>query len=315
MDLKTLLIAVSAGLASILVLAAAQSAGLAGMPLMLLAPLPIYIAALAWGTMAAVGSSILAIVIAATAISPGMAVLVGFAFTIPASLIGHQANLAQEDADGNMEWYPVASMLFNLTLFLAVGIVMVGYVAGYNIEALTPPFTEAFREIFKTNPPPVPMTDAELANFVTRTLHLMPFVATSVWVIVHVVNIHFAGMICRASGKLPRPKDDLAASVGMPIAGLFVMLASLAGAVLLSGPVQMVASVFAGAFVTSFSLVGLAGVHLRSRNNPLSFVFLMMSYAIIIFFYVPLFLFAIGGVLRTLNTNQITPPPAGPKQS
>lgn len=311
MDLKTLLIAGAAGIACVMVIAASQSAGVAGIPLLLLAPLSIYVAALAWGTLAAILSCVVAIVVAFVAVSPGMAAFVACAFAIPAAVIGHQANLAQQTEDGQVEWFPLSQLLFNLTLALAFGIVIVGYVAGYNIETLTPPFMEAFKEMFKVNPPPVPLNDEELQQLVERTLNLMPFIATSVWVIVHVVNLHLSAKICRASGKLPRPKDDLAQDASMPSVALAIMIAALVGAVMLSGPAQMVAGVFAGAFVTAFALVGLASIHLRARNNAAGFVFLMLTYALILFFYFPLFLYAIGGVIRTLNPNTNTPPSAG----
>ncbi len=311
MNLKTYLIPAVAGIACVLVIAASQRAGVAGIPLLLLAPLPIYVAALGWGTQGAILACVVASVTAFVAVSPGLAALVAFAFAVPAAFIGHQANLAQQTDDGQIEWFPLSQLLFNLALALSIGIVLVGLVAGYNIETLTPPFTDAFREMFKVNPPPVPLSDEELTQLVQRTLNLMPFIATSVWVIVHVVNLHLSAKICRASGRLPRPKDDIGESAAMPSIGLAIMLAALVGAVMLSGAAQMIAGVFAGAFITAFALVGLASIHVRARNSAAGFVFLMLTYALILFFYFPLFLYAIGGVIRTLNPNTNTPPNAG----
>ena len=116
MDFKTLSIAVAAGVASVLAVYSALFAGAAAIPLLALAALPIYISALAWGTFAGAAASVTAIVASALIISPQAAIIIGLGLTIPASIIGHQANLAQEDENGNLEWYPLSQILFNFAL-------------------------------------------------------------------------------------------------------------------------------------------------------------------------------------------------------
>ena len=307
-DKSPLLIGCVAGIACVLMIASAQSAGLAGMPLTLFAPLTIYVAALGWGTQAAIVSSMVAILVAGVAISPGMAIYAGLAFSIPASLAGYQANLAQKSADGTMEWFPLSQIFFNLTLAASAGLVAVGVAVGFDVEALTPPLTELVTEMFKTSPSPMLIGEADLKVFVQKTLASMPFVLGSIWVIVHVLNMHIASRICRAIDKLPRPKDDLPATANLIPAAALVMLLALVGTLLLSGGMQHVAGVFAGAFVTAFSLVGLAALHLYSRKASAGVILKMASYVLIVVFFFPLFVFAISGISRTLNNKQSNPP-------
>ncbi|MGI9352687.1 MAG: hypothetical protein ACR2O3_14070, partial [Rhizobiaceae bacterium] len=256
-------------------------------------------------------ASIAAIVIAAAAISPEAAIIVGLAITIPASIIGHQANLAQETNDGSMEWYPLSRLLFNLALILSIAIVAVGYVMDYSSYAKLPELSEGIKEFLAQNPPPTPLTDEELAMVTESVFRLLPFMFSGIWLIVHIVNLQFAAIICRSSGILPRPKDDIPTTAGMPRIGLAVLAGSLAAVTVLDGSLQSIASVFAGTFLMAFAMVGLAATHNNARRNPASFVFLIITYVIIIFFFAPLFLFAIGGVMRTISNSQNSPPSGG----
>ena len=315
MNTKAFGIAIAAGFASVLAVYSAMQAGVAAFPLLVLGALPVYIASLAWGTHAGVTASITAIVLAAGIISPEAAIIVGLALTIPASIIGHQANLAQETENGDMEWYPLSRLLFNLALVLSIAIVAVGYVMDYSSYEKLPELSEGIKEFLAQNPPPTPLTDEELAMVTQSVFQLLPFMFSGIWLIVHIVNLQFAALICRSSGALPRPKDDIPATAGMPRAGLAVLAGSLAATVFLDGSLQSVASVFAGTFMMAFAMVGLAATHLNARKNPASFVFLIITYVIIIFFFAPLFLFAIGGVLRTFSNTRNSPPAGGQNQT
>jgi len=314
-DLKTLLISFAAGFASVMCIYASFVSGYAGVPVLILAPLPIYVAALAWGTHAGVAASVSAIMVAATLLSPQVAIVVGLAITIPASILGHQANLAQENEQGGVEWYPLPQLLFNLCLVLAIAIVAVGYTIDYQslIGVLKP--EEFVNSLLEQFPPSQPLTDQELAQLtqtITSSLGLLPFIFASLWLIVHVVNLQFGAMICRVSNLLPRPKDDVPIMAIMPKAGLIILGIALAMAILLaSGGFKSAASVFAGVFLTGFALSGLAAAHLRARSNPANLIFLVIGYILILLFTLPLYFFAIGGIVRTLSNSNQTPPQAG----
>ncbi|MEM9330258.1 MAG: hypothetical protein AAGA53_02965 [Pseudomonadota bacterium] len=315
MDVKILGIAGAAGIASVLAVYSALHAGAAGFPLFILGALPIYIAALGWGTHAGVAASIIAIIVAATLISPQAGVAVGLSLTIPASIIGHQANLAQETEDGKMEWYPLSQLLFNLAVVLSIALVALGYVMDYASYSDSPEISATVSEFLRQNPPPTPLSDEEVAQLTQSVFRLLPFMFAGMWLIVHITNLQLAALICRGSGKLPRPKDDIPASANMPNSGLFVLVASMVALLVLDGSLQSAAAVVCGTFLMAYAMVGLAGTHFQARSNPTSFFFLILSYIIIIIFFAPLFLFAIGGVIRGLSKSKNTPPPAGQNHS
>lgn len=313
MSPKAILIIVAAGLASMLCVMAALNAGAGASPIMLLAAFPIYVATLSQGPAVGLGSSIFAILIAATMINPQAAVGMGIAFTIPASIIGHQANLAQE-TNGQMEWFPLSRLFFNLCVILSIGLIVLGYISGYNPEKLSPLLNEAMTEALKANPTPQPLTEEETRALTKSVFSILPFIFAGIWLIIHVLNLHLAAMVCRASNMMPRPKDDIALQAGLPKVALTIMIVCLVLSFIVGGILKFFMLITAGIFLMAFSLLGLASFHLRARKNPAGFALVLASYAAIFFLYPVLYLFSISGIFRTFNqtNNQTnTPPNAG----
>lgn len=308
MNLKTVLIAFIAGLASALCLAASTGVGLSASPLLLVAAFPIYVATLSQGPAVGVGSSILAIVIAATLINVNAGVALGLAFTIPASIVGNQVNLAQDD-EGTVEWYPLSRLFFNLCALIAFGLVVLGYLSGYNPQELSPVLSNAVKQALEANPPAQALSDAEVEQLVKSVFNILPFFFAGIWLIVHIISLYFAAMVCRASNMMPRPKDDIAMTIGLPKMALLIMLGSLVISFALSGIFKLLLLVVAGVFVMAFSLIGLANLHMRARNTTSGMVMVIASYASIFFFYPVLYLFSISGVLRVFNQPNINKNP------
>lgn len=313
MDYKRIGIGLLAGLACTLMIAAAGNSGPGGLPLLILAPFPIYAAAFAWGTNTAIVSSLAAIFFTGLALSPVGAVVTGLAFTLPASLIGHQANLGQPDQDGNMEWYPLSILFFNLSLVLSVGFAALLVYNGYEEikQQALPLVSQAIDEVVKNNEIFQQVSPAELDAMKDTTFDWMPFWVSGLWMIIHVINATLAAFICRASGMMPRPKDDIPADIRLPIAALGILIASVIVTWVSEGAAQYYAGPFLGIFLTAFSLVGLAMLHFRARTNPFGFILLIVSYLMIFFIYIPLFVFSGGGIARTLRQTRNTPPAAG----
>jgi hypothetical protein len=307
---KAILIIIAAGLASALCVMAALNAGAGASPVMLLAAFPIYVAALSQGTTVGVGSSIFAILMAAMLINPQVAVGLGIAFTIPASLIGHQANLAQE-TNGEMEWYPLSRLFFNLCLLLSFGLIVLGYISGYNPEKLSPLLNDAMTEALKANPTPQPLTEEETRALTQSVFTILPFFFAGIWLVIHVLTLHLAAMVCRASNMMPRPKDDIALNAGLPKIALAIMIGCLVLSFVFGGILKFFMLITAGIFFMAFSLLGLANLHLRARKNPAGFALVLASYGAIFFLYPVLYLFSISGIIRTFNqpNNQTNIPP------
>lgn len=309
MDIRTLSISLAAGLASGLAVYAALLSGGPAVPLIFLSALPIYIAALAWGTHSGVVASISAIVATAVLISPQVAIAMGLTMTIPASIIGHQANLAQADEAGNVEWYPLPLLLFNLSLILSVALIVVGYLLDYAAAEKLPELSLVLKDYFRQYPPPRPMSDEEITEISMSLYQMLPLVFPGLWLIVHTVNLQIGAIICRFSGIMPRPKDNIPATANLPKAALVVLAVSIALSFVLSGGLQYMAMVFAGVFIVAFGLVGLARAHVFAKGTPVGFVFIVVTYVFLMFFYPAILIFTIGGIARCIS-NSPTPPPS-----
>ncbi len=313
MSPKAILISIAAGLASALCVMASYGVGAGASPLILLAAFPIYVATLSQGTAVGVGSSILAIMVAATAISPQAGIFLGAVFTIPASIIGNQANLAQDD-NGEMEWFPLPRLFFNLCIVVSLGLGLIIFLSGYDTEILAAGMLATIQTALEANPRPQPINADELKQFIEFTVSILPFILSGIILIVHILSIHLAASVCRASNMMPRPKDDIALTTNLPKLAIMLMLISLVLSMMLSGLPQAIIMLFAGTFIMAFSLIGLASLHLKLRNNPAGSVFLIILYVIIFITYPLFYLLSISGIFKSFNqsTNQTnTPPNAG----
>ena len=312
MDMKTLITGTIAGLASTLMIIFGSRLGTAGMPLVIAGALPVYVAALSWGTVAGMAASIITIIVVSTLGSPQVAIMVGLIFTIPASVAGHQANLGQESEDGVMQWYPLSKILFNLSIMLSLALLAAGFISGISGEKLLAAINEMARQIAHSNPQGSQFTDTQLAELAETTYRLLPFVFAGVWLVTHVLNLHVGAIISRAIGLMPRPAENIAETITLPKVIIPIMIVALLMSVVMSGGIQQIAGVIAGISLMALALVGLASLHVRARKMPGGIGLLVFTYLMIVLFYFPLFLFAVVGIFRVanfqFNSSPNTPP-------
>ncbi len=300
---KTLLISALAGIAAAVMVVYASRLGGIGVPLMLAASIPVYAVTFSFGTFSGMSASVVAILVTASLANLPMAIVAGLLHTIPASMIGHQANLGQPDGKGGMVWYPLSRLFFNLSIALALGIIAIGFVTGYSAENAMPVMKEALAEVLRLNPQQPQLSDTELDELANRMFRLLAFFFSGMWLAVHVLNAHLAAQLSRSFGAMPRPKDDIPATTSLPKISLAIFMVTLVLTVILDGPLQHIAAVFSGMFMMALALAGLAAFHMKLRGNSAAFVVLFATYALIVLFYFPLLLFAIGGIRRIFSNN------------
>lgn len=308
---KIIAVSIIAGLAASFCMVAAQSLGVLGALLLLLASMPIYFAAVSYGTHAGIASSIITIVITGSIASPTTAIVAGLIFTIPASIIGHQANLAQPREDGTMEWYPLPKLFFNLCIWLIIGCLAAGFIGGNASDASGGELRMALVEALKQNPQLAQMSAQEVSAFVDYFLKIIPFIFPAMWLVIHIANYHIATSISRSMKLMPRPKDDFSASANLPRMMIAIGVGSLVICVMASGSIQAIASIIAGVSMMALSLVGLAEMRVKARNDTFLFILLILSYIAILLFLFPIFIFAVGGIIKAYNSNQQTTPASG----
>ncbi|MEM7290412.1 MAG: hypothetical protein AAF412_08625, partial [Pseudomonadota bacterium] len=233
--------------------------------------------------------------------------------SIPASLIGHQANLAQTAEDGTMEWYPISMLFFNLCLILSIGFCVALVYFGYQEAkaATLPVLSEILEQVITQNQLLSDLDETEIERLKTSTFDFMPFWISGIWLMIHAINIYLAGFVSRASNLMPRPRDDIPASLALPVAAVGVLAIAIVVGWATSSELQYYTGPFLGIFLTGFSLVGLAMLHERARSSGTHLILLLLSYALIFLVYLPLFVFAGAGILRSFKRSKNTPASPG----
>ena len=269
------------------------------------ASLPIYVAALGWGTRAGLVATVSMAMLGSATGGIGNGLIIAFLVAAPAALAGHQANLAQpseKDSD-TMVWFPLSRILFWISLLVAAAILAFGLMLDFDPTVLGPKFGEQLMASLSAGPDAPKITQDELNNIVTANIRLLPFALPSIWVAIHMLNFLLGMRIARRFGVLARPREDFAANLNMPLMSLGLLVISLVGMGLLPSPIHFGFEVIAGALVMAFSLVGLANMHKNTRGWAGRKFMLIITYGVIVPMLFPIYLFSISGIVKAAKTS------------
>ncbi len=294
--MQTVLVGIAAGFAAALMFVAPIGGTVLAFPLFLLTGLPIGLAGLGWGV-AASGVAVFAgtiVILAALSVIGAASFLLLFAG--PVFWITRLALMSRpvdsDKPDGDREWYPLGRMLLHLAGAVAIGVVLVGVLIGFDPQSLTGEVAAALAKWFASaETGAAPPTAADLEPFVRFNIAVMPFTVAAVLVFVQVFDLWLATMVARASGRLTRPRDRLW-SVALPNQAL----AALGAAVVLAflpGATGEIARVAAGALAGAAALTGLAVLHAVTFGMNGRAALLVVVYALLVLSGLPLLLFVI----------------------
>ena len=295
-NLTPFLIGAAAGVAAALLSVGSVVQTVLSFLLFVLSPLPLMLAGLGWGPVA--GGTAAAVCILAIYAFAGepQAAIIALTTVIPATLAAFYGGMARLENGRPVEWYPLGSILFALTVAVAAGFVLSGVyidfpkLSGELSVELVKRIAEADAEFAKD-----PIATMSLANTVIKAI---PFLQPSSWLLVMVANFWLALLVSRRSGLFKRPKDDWPTSLRMPSRALPIFAVTMA-ATFLSGGWQMVAWCVAGAFATAFILTGFATLHRVSRGQPWRGAALWVAYATSLTIGLPAILFLFAGLYDT----------------
>ena len=291
---QVIFIGVAAGLAAALLFLAPIGGSEFAFPLFALAGLPIAIAGLGWGYLAAAvaavaGGGLILVVIPSTFSFLVFMVLFGAPITWLTRLIG-----LWREGEGGRQWYPLGRILLHASLAVAGAVAVVGVLTGYQAEGLIRAATSALVEFFAASPSSEPPPTAEeIAPFVTAYVALMPAMVGLLMVAIVVLDLWVAALVVRASSRLERPRDSLSSVV--PPNEILIGAAAAIVLAFLPGAFGQVAQVFAGAFVCALFLVGLAVLHATTVGMGGRPAILFATYAVTFFSGLPIVLFALLG--------------------
>lgn len=278
------LIGAGAGLISAALFASAATAtALAGI-LFYLAPLPICLASLGWGSIAGLIAALTGGIVVAAVLGPAAGVIFAGVIGVPLAVLCYLALLSRQPATGQngaphaIEWYPVGRLVGWAALIagLLAGamIFFLGYdAASYQDAIKTLLQHSALKELDKDGTLFNEETIGGLSSVLARAL---PAASAIVWQGLALFNLWLAGVIVEASGRSLRPWPRLDA-LELPNTVLLGFTAALVAS-FIPGLVGLVATGFAGAFLFAFVLQGLAVLHAYTRGMPFRSLLLASIY-------------------------------------
>lgn len=265
------LIALIAGAASALMFASISSGVLISLVLYFLAPLPLMVAAMVWGSLsAALGGTAAAIGLGSLL---GFSDAVGFTATValPSCWLGHLALLGRTIGDHAIgppetEWYPLGRILLwiaGLAILIVMGLLLT---LGADADSIN----QAMRsELLQVMAQIDPAATSELPAVIDAIIVLGTITAAMMMVITLTLNLWLAAKVATASGLLRRPWQDLK-TVTLPtatLAGLCVAIAFCFS----GGVAGILARIVTAALMMSYGLTGLAVLHtltLTLKSRP-----------------------------------------------
>jgi hypothetical protein len=294
---QTILVSIAAGAASALMLTSIATGAATALLLFYLSPLPLMIAALGWGSAAALIGAALAGMAAGLIFGLPHAVGYLIAVGLPAWWLGHLALLARapaaNDEPAALEWYPLGRIVL-WSAFCAAVISFAGLlVLGTDEAAIRTALRHGLTRI--VGAPPAGSEGAAMIDLLIATA---PAAAAVVAMATLAGNLWLAARIAKGTNRLRRPWPDLT-EISYPI----VVLAVLAASAVISmtgGMLAMLAQSATAVLILAYALGGLALLHMASAGFTGRRFMLGTVYAATLVFGWPALILALGGIADAL---------------
>jgi len=297
------LIAIAAGCASALMFASIVSGALISLLLFYLAPLPLMVAALGWGPLAATIGGIAA----ATGLGAifGLPYCIAFVVTValPAWWLGHLALLGRPIDNGipssngaapvapDLEWYPVGRILLWISGFAVLTTMAAMLTLGTDAAAITGALRRGLLRIIG---PRDAASTGETEQWVDALVTIAPAAAAIVAMMTLTLNLWLAAKITATSGRLHRPWPDLK-SAALPPMTLAALCAAIAFC-FTGGLLSILAQIVTAALMMAYALIGFAVLHTLTLALKSRVLWLGCTYAIVVVFGWPILAIVVLGL-------------------
>lgn len=277
-----ILIAVAAGLAAATMFSSIVSGALASLLLFYLAPLPLMVAALGWGSTAALIGGLLA--------AAGLAAVFSFTYmaafvltvALPAWWLGHLALLARPVSNDPqlaniapaLDWYPVGRVLIWAAAFASITTFSALLTLGSDDVSIHAGLRRGLEVVMGNRVGDSPQGDRE--RVLDILVAIAPGAATLIAIVTLTFNLWLAAKITATSRRLRRPWPDLRTTT-LPKTAMAALAATLA-LCFAGGIVAIAAQVVTSALMMLYAMTGFATLHtliqtLASRNFILGSVY------------------------------------------
>ena len=275
-------IALAAGAASATMFASIISGALISLLLVYLAPLPLMLAAIAWGPLCAAigGIGAAAALGAILGLSHGLAYAVSVA--VPAWWLGHLALLGRPVAGGTadeLEWYPVGRILLWIAGFAALTTFAALLTLGTDAAAITATLRRFLLRVLARGET---IGSGELEQWLDWVVVMAFAGAAIVSTAMLSLNLWLAAKIAATSGRLRRPWPDLRGTALPPITP--VVLCAAIALCFSGGLVAILAQIVTAALMMAYAFTGFAVLHTLTMQLKGRVFWLCSAYAIVLAF-------------------------------
>ncbi|NDA47690.1 MAG: hypothetical protein EBY21_10570 [Alphaproteobacteria bacterium] len=298
---RTLLIAMGAGLAAALLFVVPMQGSAMAMAMTFLAGLPLMIAGLGFGQVAALVAGVTGALSIALFLDPLFSLSFAFSLALPAYWLCRLGSLCREDEAGQIHWYPISKLLVSIVYLsiltsLLVMLVLILRAGSYDsfVADSTARLIPALESVWDQARMPGSFKTEDLARLIILAL---PLVMSGWTVITLGMNLWLAGRIVQISQLLQRPWEELPESLSLPASLSALATFSFLG-LMIDGPIRVLSSAALAAIVTAYALVGMAIIHALTRGMSGRSTLLTLLYVIVLILMPwPLILPATFGVI------------------
>ena len=310
LDKTSLLTGALAGVTVVLLLLGASTQSiLVGVLLVASAILPVLIAGLGWGNVAAMAAVLVAGLGLALISTPLDALSTVALMLAPAAWLSHVANLARPASElggpeDTLAWYPLSDILIQIVVLVIVAVLINGAISGYNYD-LTSLMVDQVVVAMKTQDPLYDLSSAAIDRMKSAVYIGSPMFFGAIWVMILFAGYYVANRIVQLSGKNLRPREDMPSTLRMHRYSIFAFLGGLV-LVFMGGNFAMIGALICGTFGAGFVLAGFAVFHFRTRGKSWRLPVLWLGYLSVTFVF-PAFFFLLSGLMDTRRAIALSP--------
>lgn len=285
-----ILIALAAGLASATMFASIVSGALISLVLFYLAPLPLMVAALGWGSATALVGGVIAAL--GLGLVFGIPYMAAFALTIalPAWWLGHLTLLARPVSSDPqlanlapaLDWYPTGRLLAWTALFATLTTISALLTLGTDAETINAALRSGLSRIMGARG----TATGEADRVVDALVVIAPGAATIIAMTTLTLNLWLSAKITTTSGSLKRPWPDLRTTM-LPRAILIVLVVAVAFS-FFGGLLAIIAQIASSALLMAYAVTGFAVLHTVTQAFSGRAFVLVAAYAATLFIGWPL---------------------------
>lgn len=277
-----LIIGAGAGLVSAALFASAATAGALAGILLYLAPLPLCLAGLGWGTTAAAFSALTATLVVGVTLGPTTGAVFALAAGVPIAVLCYLALLSRPLATPDaqevtaLEWYPPGHIVGWAAVLAGVLVGIVMLILGYDADSYREPIKTVLEQSGLKQVDGAVLDEETFDKLSAVLARALPAAFAIVWLGVALFNLWLGGLIINASGRALRPWPRLD-TIEIPNT-FFLIFAGALLASFLPGLPGLLATGLTGALLFAYVLQGLAVLHVYTRRFPFRLLVLAAVY-------------------------------------